>query len=199
MAKTTTGSGNRGSSKRKIRYAVVGQGYISQIAVLPAFAHARRNSELAALISDDPLKLKKLGRKYDVHRLYSYDQYDACLSSGEIDAVYIALPNNMHRDYTERAARAGVHILCEKPMAVTEEDCEAMIRAAGASHVKLMIAYRLHFEATNLKAVQIARNGKLGELRIFNSLFTMQVEKDNIRLKKGLGGGTLYDIGIKLH
>jgi predicted dehydrogenase len=102
----------------------------------------------------------------------------------------------MHREYTERAARAGVHILCEKPMAVTEEDCEAMIRAASASEVKLMIAYRLHFEAANLKAAQIVRSGRLGDPRIFNSVFTMQVEKDNIRVKKDLGGGPLYDIGI---
>jgi predicted dehydrogenase len=197
MTKTTTrGSGDGDGRKRKIRYAVVGQGYISQIAVLPSFAHASTNSELAALVSDDPVKLKKLGKKYDVSRLYSYEEYDGCLASGEIDAVYIALPNNMHREYTERTARAGIHILCEKPMAVTEEDCEAMIDAANASGVKLMIAYRLHFEAANLKAVQIAQSGKLGELRIFNSVFSMQVEKGNIRLKKDLGGGTLYDIGI---
>jgi predicted dehydrogenase len=195
MVKTRTSSTNSGK-KRKIRYAVVGQGYISQIAVLPAFAHARKNSELAALVSDDPVKLKKLGKKYHVRHFYSYDEYDDCLTSGEIDAVYIALPNSMHREYTERAARAGVHILCEKPMAVTEEDCEAMIRAASASEVKLMIAYRLHFEAANLKAAQIVRSGRLGDPRIFNSVFTMQVEKGNIRLKKDLGGGPLYDIGI---
>ena len=88
---------------------------------MPAFSNARRNPELAALVSDDPVKLKKLGKKYNVCNLYSYEEYDVCLSSGEIDAVYIALPNSMHREYTERAARAGVHILCEKPMAVTEE------------------------------------------------------------------------------
>jgi predicted dehydrogenase len=193
---TKMGSIKGDGRKRNIRYAVVGQGYISQVAVLPAFAHARKNSELAALVSDDPLKLKKLSKKYDVRQVYSYEEYDACLASGEIDAVFIALPNNMHREYTERAARAGVHILCEKPMALTEEDCEAMIRTAGASGVKLMIAYRLHFEAANLKAVQIVRSGELGEPRIFNSVFTMQVEKGNIRLKKDLGGGTLYDIGI---
>ena len=196
MRKTRRRSADGDGRKRKVRYAVVGQGYISQVAVLPAFAHARKNSELAALVSDDPMKLKKLSRKYDVPHIYSYDEYDACLSSGEIDAVYIALPNSMHRDYTERAARAGVHILCEKPMAVTEDDCEAMIRAAAASKVKLMIAYRLHFEAANLKAVQMVRSGKLGEPRIFNSVFTMQVEQDNIRLKRDLGGGALYDIGI---
>jgi glucose-fructose oxidoreductase len=195
MAKTN-GSGGGNVRKRKIRYAVVGQGYISQVAVLPAFAHAKKNSELAALVSDDPVKLRKLSKKYDVPRTFSYDEYDACLSSGEIDAVYIALPNSMHREYTERAAAAGVHILCEKPMAVTEDDCAAMIRAASAADVKLMIAYRLHFDPANMQAVKMVRSGKLGEPRIFNSVFTMQVEKGNIRLKKDLGGGPLYDIGI---
>ncbi len=143
------------AAKGKIRYAVVGLGYIAQIAVLPAFAHAGKNSELTALVSDDPLKLKRLGRKYNVTSTYSYDQYDACLKSGEIDAVYIALPNNMHREYTERAARAGVHVLCEKPMAVTVRECEAMIEATEQNRVKLMIAYRLHFEEANLKAAEI--------------------------------------------
>lgn len=118
------------NSKKKIRYAVAGLGYISQIAVLPAFGNATKNSELAAIISDDPIKREKLGKKYGVELAYSYDQYDECLSSGQIDAVYIALPNNMHREYTVRAARAGVHVLCEKPMAVTEDECEEMIRAA---------------------------------------------------------------------
>ena len=90
----------------------------------PAFAHAE-NSELAALVSDDPEKLAKLGRRYKVKARFSYDQYEECLQSGGVDAVYIALPNHLHREYTERAARAGVHVLCEKPMAVTEEDCLA--------------------------------------------------------------------------
>jgi glucose-fructose oxidoreductase len=179
-----------------VRYAVVGLGYIAQESVLPAFRHASANSELVALVSDDPTKLKKLGRKYGVARLYSYDEYDACLASGEIDAVYIALPNSLHCDYTVRAARAGVHILCEKPMAVMEEECARMIRAADEANVKLMIAYRLHFEKANLTAVQIAKSGRLGELRAFSSVFTMQVKSGNTRLRRDLGGGTLYDIGI---
>ena len=182
--------------KRKIRYAVIGQGYISQIAVLPAFVNAGANSELTALISDDPLKLEKLSRKYGVERTYSYDGYDDCLKSGAIDAVYIALPNSMHCEYTVRAARAGIHVLCEKPMAVTEDECQAMIDATERHGVKLMIAYRLHFEPANLKAMEIVRSGRLGEARIFHSLFSMQVAADNSRLRKSLGGGTLYDIGI---
>src|SRR4051812_38093578 len=100
---------------KKIRYAVVGLGYISQAAVLPAFRHAGANSELTALISDDSEKLQKLGQKYRVPHTYTYAQYEECLRSGQIDAVYIALPNNMHRDYTIQAARAGIHVLCEKP------------------------------------------------------------------------------------
>jgi len=181
---------------KNVRYAAVGLGYISQAAVLPAFAHAKENSKLTALVSDDPEKLRELGRRYDVPRTYSYDQYDQCLTSGEIDAVYIALPNNMHAEFSVRAAERGVHVLCEKPMAVTEDECEDMIRAAENNDVRLMIAYRLHFEAANLKAVDIVRSGWLGEPRIFDSLFTMQVEAGNIRLKSELGGGTLYDIGI---
>ena len=180
----------------KIRYAVAGQGYISQVAVLPAFENAKKNSELVALISDDPAKLGKLARKYGVRHTYSYEQYDECLRSGEIDAVYIALPNHMHRDYTVRAAEAGIHVLCEKPMAVTESDCQEMIDTCRERAVKLMVAYRLHFEKANLKAVELVQSGKLGEPRYFTSSFSMQVKDGNVRLSKERGGGTLYDIGI---
>ncbi len=193
--KTKKRSSSKSPAKRKIRYAVVGLGYIAQIAVLPAFASAK-NSELAALVSDDRIKLEKLSKTYEVPRGYSYEDYDECLSSGEIDAVYIALPNNMHHEYTVRACRAGLNVLCEKPMAVTEADCEEMITAAADNAVKLMIGYRLHFERANMEAVELSQSGKLGELRAFNSVFTMQVKEGDIRLQKDLGGGTLYDIGI---
>ena len=180
----------------RVRYAVVGLGYISQIAVLPAFAHATQNSELVALVSGDATKLKKLAKKYKVTKTYSYEQYAECLASGEIDAVYIALPNNMHRAYTEGAAEAGIHVLCEKPMAVTEQECEAMIEATSRASVKLMIAYRLHFEQGNLSAVGTIHSGKIGEPRIFSSNFCQQVTVGNSRLKAELGGGPLYDIGV---
>lgn len=180
----------------RIRYAVVGLGYIAQVAVLPAFAHAK-NAELAALVSGDPQKRKKLGRKYAVGRLYSYEEFDRCLAGGGIDAVYLALPNHMHREYTVRAARAGIHVLCEKPMALDEEECREMSRAAEHADIRLMIAYRLHFDRANLSAVELARGGRIGEPRVFDSVFTMQVrDEDNIRLKKAAGGGPLYDIGI---
>ncbi len=179
-----------------VRYAVVGLGYIAQAAVLPAFFHARENSQLTALVSGDATKLSELGKRYRVPGTYSYDEYDQCLRSGLVDAVYIALPNHMHREYSERAARAGIHVLCEKPMAVTEQDCQAMIDSAKQHKTKLMIAYRLHFDEANLRAVDVVQSGKIGEPRVFNSTFTMQVKPGNVRLKRETGGGTLYDIGI---
>ena len=182
--------------RKRVRYAVVGLGDIAQGAVLPSFANAKQNSELVALISDDPLKLRKLGGHYGVNDRLSYCDYEAYLRSGSVDAVYIALPNSMHRDFAVSAAHAGVHVLCEKPLALTEEECHEIIEACASHNVKLMTAYRLHFERANLESIQIVHSGKIGEPRIFQSLFTMQVKPGNIRLKKKLGGGTLYDIGI---
>jgi glucose-fructose oxidoreductase len=172
-------SGSAQMALKKVRYAVVGLGHIAQVAVLPAFANASKNSELAALVSDEPKKLEELGRRYGIKRLYSYDQFDECLKW--VDAVYITLPNHLHREYTLRAAKAGVHVLCEKPMAVTVKDCEVMMRAAKKNDVRLMIAYRLHFERTNLEAVKIATSGRLGAVRIFESCFTMDVRAGDIR------------------
>ncbi|HYP14260.1 MAG TPA: Gfo/Idh/MocA family oxidoreductase [Bryobacteraceae bacterium] len=178
----------------KVRYAVVGLGHLSQKAILPAFRNVK-NATLTALVSGDADKLKELGAHYGA-RTFSYDQYDDCLQSGEVDAVYIVLPNDLHKEYTVRAAQAGVHVLCEKPMAVTEQDCAEMIRACEQNNTKLMIAYRLHFEAANLSAIEIANSGKLGEVRSFHSVFGMQVRPGNIRTKAANGGGSVYDIGV---
>jgi predicted dehydrogenase len=186
-------AGRKGTER--VRYAVVGLGWIAQSAILPAFAGARRNSELAALVSDDETKLKALGRKYKVGKLYSYEEFGRCLEDPDLDAVFIALPNTMHRAYTEAAAGAGKHVLCEKPMAMTVQDCEAMNAACREAGVKLMIGYRLHFEKANLAAAELVRSGRLGEPRLFDSVFTQDVEEGNVRLRAG-EGGPLYDIGI---
>ncbi|MDF3010304.1 MAG: putative glucose-fructose oxidoreductase oxidoreductase protein [Burkholderiales bacterium] len=182
--------------KRLIRYAVVGLGHIAQVAVLPAFGNARRNSRLAAIVSGDPVKREQVQKKYAVPNAYAYDEYDRCLASGEVDAVYLALPNHLHCDYAERAARAGVHVLCEKPMALDEAQCERMAAAARAAGVKLMVAYRLHFERANLEAIETARSGRIGEPRLFNSTFVTPVVPGNIRVRRETGGGVLWDVGI---
>jgi glucose-fructose oxidoreductase len=183
-------------NKKTVRYAVVGLGHISQVAVLPGFVNAR-NSELVALVSSDPEKQKKLSEQYQINRVYSYDQYDECLSQG-VDAVYIAVPNHLHKEYTIRALNAGVHVLVEKPMAVTAEACEAMIEAAQKNDRKLMVAYRLHLEQGNLQAIQWANDGTLGDVRFFSSEFAQQVVENNVRVTEGVaqGGGPLYDMGV---
>ncbi len=183
-------------SDQPIRYAVVGLGHIAQAAVLPAFKNARQNSSVTALVSNDPEKLRELGRRYKVRHLYSHEEYDACLQNEEVDAVYIALPNHLHCDRTVRACQASKHVLCEKPLAVTEADCRRMIQAAQTHNVRLMTAYRLHFEEANLTAMELLRSGAIGEPRIFRSGFSMQVKPGDIRVRRETGGGTLYDIGI---
>lgn len=182
------------AATRIVKYAVVGLGHIAQVAVLPAFAHARRNSTLVAIVSGDRTKRRDMAKRYRVKHAFTYDEYDECLRL--VDAVYIALPNSMHAEYAIRAARAGVHVLCEKPMAVTVEECRQMIAAARKAQIKLMIAYRLHFEAVNLAAIDLARKGALGDLKFFNSSFSMRVRRGDIRTKRAYGGGTLYDIGV---
>ena len=179
---------------RKIRYAVVGLGHIAQVAVLPAFAHAKRNSVLTAVVSDDAAKRHAIAKKYGLKQTYAYRDYERCLD--QVDAVYIALPNSMHAEYTVQAARAGVHVLCEKPMAVTENECRQMIQACRSHHVKLMVAYRLHFEEINLEVMDLIRKGRIGEPKFFNSSFSMTVRPGNIRTQSEMGGGTLYDIGV---
>ena len=183
------------SSNKKVRYAAVGLGHIAQVAVLPAFKTAH-NSELVALISGDRDKLRKIGKKYDLAHLYPYEEYSRALSN--VDAVFITVPNHLHREYAVRAAAAGVHVLCEKPMAPTTQECREMIEAANQNHVKLMIAYRLHFEAGNLEAVKLAESGKLGEIRVFTSEFAQQVADANVRITEPVtrGGGPLYDMGV---
>jgi glucose-fructose oxidoreductase len=187
----------RSSTGEKVRYAVVGLGHIAQTAVLPAFQHARRNSELAALVSGSQLKLTRLQRKYRVEYAVDYDQYEDLLQHGDIDAVYIALPNDLHYEYTLRAAAMGVHVLCEKPLALSERDCEEMIQATREAGVRLMTAYRLHFDEATLDAIELVRSGRIGEPRLFSGLLTMQVkDRQNIRLDAERGGGPLWDLGV---
>jgi glucose-fructose oxidoreductase len=180
---------------KHVRFAVVGLGNFAQAAVLPAFANATDKAELAALVTGDPEKAKKLGRKYGAPT-YDYEEYDKLLATGDIDAVYIVVPNSEHRKYTEAAARAGVHVLCEKPLAYSVEDAKAMVEACRKAKVQLMTAYRLHFEEGNLDAIKAVQSGKIGEARLFTSIHTMQVDTGNVRTDLSLGGGPLEDIGI---
>ena len=181
---------------RPLRFAVIGLGHIAQAAVLPAFRHARPHAELTALVSGSRAKLSKLSTRYGVRHRVSYDDADQLFASGDIDAVYIALPNTLHAEWTVRAANAGLHVLCEKPLATSVRDCERMIEACARNGVRLMTAYRLHFERCNLEVAQLVRRKRIGDARFFDSQFSMQVRPGNIRVDRELGGGPEWDIGI---
>lgn len=184
------------NSNRQVGYAVIGLGHITQVAVLPGFAQAK-NSKLVALVSGDKKKLQTLGKQYGVKKTFHYEQFDECLADPEVEAVYIGLPNDLHFDCVIRAAAAGKHILCEKPLALNATEARGMIQAARDNDVKLMTAYRLHFEPANLATIELVKSGKIGEPRYFSSNFSYQVtDPENIRLQFARGGGPVYDIGI---
>lgn len=184
------------SATPKVRYALVGLGHIAQVAVVPGFQQAK-NAELVALVSGDRTKLSALKKKLGHLRTYTYEEYDQCLADPQIDAVYIALPNDLHLHFVLRAAAAHKHILCEKPLAMNARDALLMGRVAEEYGVKLMTAYRLHFEPATLATLALVQSGKLGEARYFSSTFSYQVkDKDNIRLSLERGGGPIYDIGV---
>lgn len=183
---------------KKIRYAVVGLGHIAQVAVLPGFRHAAANSQVSALVSDEPEKLRRLGRLYGACSLWDYGHYDELMKSGGVDAVYLAMPNHLHRNFAMRAAAAGVHVLCEKPMAVTEAHCREMLDTARRHRTLLMIAYRLHFDPATLKVLGKVRKGAIGRPRLLHASLSIRVQDPkNIRLNPlSQGGGPLYDLGI---
>jgi predicted dehydrogenase len=186
---------NKKRNARNIRYAVVGLGHLAQVGVLPAFAHVQ-NAEIAALVTNDKRKAGILSRRYRVKDVYDYDQYEECLAN-DIDAVYLVLPNHQHCEFTVRAAKAGVHVLCEKPMAVSVAECRKMIAAMRQARRRLMIAYRLHFEKSNLESIAAGQK-KLGKLRFFSSDFGQQIVGSNVRLTEPTpkGGGPIFDMGI---
>ncbi len=179
---------------RKVRYAVVGAGWIAQEDFMPGVEHTG-NSVMTALVTGDAEKAQELAKKYGIEHVTDYDGYDALLRSGHIDAIYLATPNSKHTDFVVKALEAGVHVLCEKPMAETEADCQKMIDASDKSGAKLMIAYRLHFEEATIEALETVRSGKIGDPRIFSSVFTQQVSAENSRTANGNWAGPLPDMG----
>jgi predicted dehydrogenase len=182
---------------RRIGYAVIGLGRIARHFL--AGTAASSQSKITALVSGHRDKAERIAAQYGVPTtsIYSYEDFDRIAANPAVDAVYIALPNSMHAEYTIRAAKAGKHVLCEKPMDVTSAQCRRMIDACSAARVKLMIAYRLHYEPTHLKALQIIRSGKLGPIQSMDANHGSNMRAGEWRLTKALGGGgPMFDHGV---
>jgi predicted dehydrogenase len=186
------------SSGRKLQWGIVGLGRISMDHFMPGVALSK-TGKITALVSGHREKAEKQAAMYNVPSpsIYSYENYDEIAQNKEIDAVYIALPNSMHAEYTIRAAKAGKHVLCEKPMATSVADCRAMIEACAKHRVKLMIAYRCQYQPQHLKAIDLIKTGQIGQVQVIESAFGFPMQPGEWRLnKKMAGGGPLMDVGI---
>jgi len=186
--------------QKKIGFCVVGIGSLAKNQIIPALEKTQ-NAKLVALVSGHaaekaPPIVQKFG--LDPKSVYNYDDYDSIKDNPEIDVVYVVLPNSMHAEYTIRALKAGKHVLCEKPMATSVEDCQRMIDAAKAANKKLMIGYRLQHEPFNMKAIELLRGGEMGKIKNIDAGAAFNIGDPNQwRLKRQYaGGGSMMDIGI---
>ncbi len=198
LAATSSGVA-RAAPDRKFGYAIIGLGYYGLQTILPQFVNCE-HSRVTALVSGDRTKALATAAKYDVpeRSIYTYADFDRIRDNPDVDIVYVCLPNSMHAEYTIRAAKAGKHVMCEKPMAISVAECEAMIRACKTAGKKLMIGYRCHFEPFNLEAMRLAKSGAAGKIRYVRSEHGfVQGDPNKWRLKRALsGGGSLMDMGI---
>lgn len=185
---------------RKLGWAIVGLGNLAINQILPAFAKCEK-SKVVAFVSGHRDKAEKLAARYGVNtkNIYNYQNYDALRDNPDVDIIYIVLPNGMHAEYTIGAARAGKHVLCEKPMANTPKDCEEMIAACRQAGRKLMVAYRCRYEPFNQELIRLSRDKDvLGQIKVVVSDHGFNIgDPTQWRLKRELaGGGSLMDIGI---
>lgn len=184
---------------KRVGIAIVGLGRLSLEELLPAFGECKY-ARLAALVSGDAQKAERVAQQYGItaKSIYSYQTYDRLRDNKEVDIVYVVLPNSMHHEYTIRAAQAGKHVLCEKPMANTSGECAEMIEACKKAGRKLMVAYRMQYEPHHREAIRICRSKALGPVKLIQAVNAQnQGDPGQWRLKRALaGGGALPDIGI---
>jgi predicted dehydrogenase len=185
------------SEGEKIGWAIVGLGTLALGEVMPAFGECQR-SKPVALVSGHPDKAKQVADFYhiDPDNIYNYENYDKLAENPEVQVIYIILPNSMHAEYTIRGLKAGKHVLCEKPLATSVNECEQMIAAAREAGKKLMTAYRLRYEPFNQRVIELCKKQELGKLKLITASNCQNVTPPNIRLSSKLGGGPVGDVGV---
>ncbi len=186
--------------ERRLGFAIVGLGRLTLEEIMPAFAECKL-AKPTALVSGDTAKANQVAQQYGIkpQNVYNYQNYDNLRNNPDVDVIYIVLPNSMHREYTVRGAKAGKHILCEKPMATTVEDAQQMIDACKQADRKLMIAYRCQYEPHHRAMIQMIRSKELGTVKVIQADNGQNQGGDlnQWRLKRALaGGGSLPDVGI---
>ena len=187
-----------GRTRAPLGVALVGLGYYSTDLLAPALQETQ-NVRLAGIVTGTPAKADAWSAKYDIPRrnIYSYDTFDAIADNPDIDIVYVVLPNVMHAEYTIRAARAGKHVICEKPMAITEAECATMIEACDKAGVTLSIGYRMQHEPTTQEVMRFAREKPFGGVQFVTAGSGYREGRaDNWKVKKAMGGGVMMDMGV---
>jgi glucose-fructose oxidoreductase len=180
-------------------YAVVGLGNLARNAILPAFLRSK-NSKVVALVSRDRKKASELSKKFKASAAYGASEYDDCLARSDISAVYVVTPPGCHEEFTVRAAEAGKHVLCEKPLAATVVQSEGMVAACRRNGVLLMTAYRKYFEPSTLYLKSLVKSGALGRIDTIHTSFS-EIYNPKITPKwmvdaSQAGGGPLMDLGV---
>ncbi|MDB6166896.1 MAG: oxidoreductase, Gfo/Idh/MocA family [Lacunisphaera sp.] len=181
------------TGSRKIRWGVLGYARIARETVIPAIGRTT-NSEFHAIASRDETKLAECRARYQVAK--THVGYEALLRDPEVDAIYVPLPNSLHREWTIKAAEHGKHVLCEKPLALNAAECREMMAVAARNNVVLMEAFMYRYTTRTRQVLDVLRSGVLGEIRQVNSQFRFLLANPaSIKLKPELGGGALYDVG----
>jgi predicted dehydrogenase len=196
---TSLGASARAAEPKKLGFALAGLGNLSTNQIAPALQKTK-HCRLAGIITGTPAKAATWKEKYGIPEksIYGYDTMDRLADDPDIDVVYVVTPNALHAEHTIRAAKAGKHVLCEKPMEVSAKKAEEMIAACQAANRKLAIGYRCQFEPHHLECIRLAREKVFGDIRVIEAGFGFRIgDPTQWRLKRALaGGGALMDVGI---
>jgi predicted dehydrogenase len=188
----------RANADKKLGIALVGLGKYSEEQLAPALQETQR-CRLSGIVTGTPEKAKKWKEKYGIadKNIYSYENFDSIKDNPDIDIVYVVLPNSMHAAYTIRAARAGKHVICEKPMAISVKECEDMIKACQEAKRMLSIGYRLHFDPYNMSLAEFGKKQTYGKVKKITAIDSQEMDAGVWRLdRERAGGGPVMDLGI---
>ncbi len=185
--------------EKKLGVALVGLGSYSTNQLAPGLEKCSK-CYLAGIVTGTPEKAEKWKAKYNIpdKNIYNYQTFDQIADNKDIDIIYVVLPNSMHHEFVIRAAKAGKHVITEKPMAISVKQCREMIDAAKKANVRLFVGYRLHFEPFNMEAARIGQSKEFGKVKIIESASGFKSgDPKQWRLRKDLaGGGAMMDVGI---
>lgn len=182
----------------KLGIALVGLGYYSTDLLAPALQETS-HSYLAGIVTGTPEKATRWKTQYKIPdaNIYNYDTFDEIAANDDIDIIYIVLPNSMHAEYTIRAARAGKHVICEKPMASNAEECRAMIAACNEASVQLSVGYRMQYEPTTQELIRIGADQDFGGVRMITAgAGYREGRRGTWKMKKAMSGGAMMDMGV---